>query len=102
MKHIGYFVSVNKGSNKVVAHSDADMSAVREGSFIRIGSDSVFYTVVKPEFTHIITDFDVVARNQIKINSVLDNSLLVGDNIYITYKEYELATIFNISNPGSG
>lgn len=102
MKHIGYFVSINKDSNKVIGHSDADFSVVRPGSFIRFGNDDVFYTVIKPESLHFIKDFEVISNNQIKINGNIDNILLEGDTLYLTYKEYELNTLLRVVNGGSG
>ena len=101
MKHPGFTLSIIKDSNTAIAHTEADLSNIREGSLIKFGTDDVFYTIARAEYKHYIKDFEVVSRNQIKINGDIGDSLLLGDNVYLTHKEYKLSNVIKIKSAGA-
>lgn len=95
-------VSVLKDTNRIVASSEAELGAVRPGSYIRLGTDKNFYIINKTQKIYFIKDFEVIAPNAIKINSDVGINLLQGDTLTLSYKEYELKTLLSIENSGVG
>lgn len=97
-----FSISVTKNSNRIVASSEVDWSSLREGSFIKIVGDKVFYTIGKIEKIYLIKDFTVTGPSSFDINSSVGNNLSAGDNLTLSYKEYEVDTVWSILNGGSG
>ncbi len=100
MKSLGNTVSVFKDTNQVFSCSDVDWSTVREGSYFKLSRDNVSYIVGRTSQIYFIKDFEVLSRNEIKVNSNIGPNLIVGDSLVISYKEYELSTLLSISNGG--
>jgi len=57
--------SILKNSNKGFCHSSDDVSGLREGSYIRIGNDNIFYTVKKTNPIFLIKDFTSIHPQKI-------------------------------------
>lgn len=100
MKPLGFTVSVLKDSNRVVASSEVDMAKVKPGDYFRLESEPTFFTVARTSKFFYIKDFEVFDRKTIKLSSEVGINLLPGDNLKLTYKEYELVTLIEIRNGG--
>jgi len=102
MKIIGNIGSIRQGSNRIVSSTYADWSAVREGTFVKFDGDVSFYTASYVEKRTFLKAFSAVKSNILLINENCGNNLTAGDTLVISYKEYELNTIYKIINGGSG
>ena len=106
MKNLaGNTISVFKGSSEVISSSLTDWSKVKSGSYLRIAGDDVFYTILDCQPYFLIKPFKVISPVQIAFN--LDSSenpheLLKFDIISVSFKEYELDSIFGFKNKGHG
>lgn len=99
----GNTISVFKGSSEIISSSLSDWSQVKDGAYLRIFGDDVFYTILNCEEYFFIKPFEIV--NPVKISFTLDENenpheLLMGDLITISYKEYELDSIFGFKSKG--
>lgn len=99
----GNTISVFNGSSEIISSSLADWSKVRPGSYLRIFEDDVFYTILGCEEYFFIKPFTV--ESPIQISFPLDDGenpheLLVGDILTLSYKEYELDSIFGFKDKG--
>ena len=99
----GNTISVFNGSSEIISSSLSDWSKVKSGAYIRIFGDDVFYTILDCQPYFLIKPFKVISPIQISFN--LDegenpHELLKGDILTISYKEYELDSIFGFKNKG--
>lgn len=101
MKNYGFNININKNSNAVIGHTEANWHTLKKNSLINIGNDAHFYTIGKVDPLNFISDF-VVEDNNLLINGEYENYFLADDVVIISYKEYELLTIKNITNKGIG
>lgn len=102
MNNNPFSISVSKNSNRIIASSEVDWSGLREGSFIRIKGDKVFYTIGKIDKIYLIKDFICTGPTSFDINSSIGNNLSIGDILTLSYKEYEVDTIWSILSEGRG
>ncbi len=102
MKLISRALSILKGSNKATSHSEDNVSSLREGTYIRIGNDNIFYTILSTKSIFLIKDFELLSPTRIKIKDLNHHVYLKGDTITASYKEKELLSVFNIVNGGRG
>lgn len=102
MKNLSFAASILKNTNKIITHSEADCTGVRENTFVKFKDDSTFYTVAESESLFYIKDFETISRNKLKINDDVVTVLLPNDVLTISYKEYELLTLNSIINKGVG
>jgi len=100
-KHFGYTGSIQKGTNRLIASSQANWGGLEEGSFIIFEDDQDFYKVINKENYFYIKDFDKVEQDKIFIHENVGIKLSLNDSIKLTFKEYELSSI-NVKNPGHG
>lgn len=100
MNEIGSLASILNNTNKVISQSDADWSFIREGAYFKFNKDGVFYPVVSVQEFLYIKDFVIVEANTIKIPENVNINLSVYDTLTISYKEYELLTIFTVKDKG--
>lgn len=102
MKIVGTMGSIRKGDNKIISATFSDWSAIREGTFIKFNNDSQFYIAAHSEKRTYLKDFIVLESSVIKINEDCGVNINEGDTLYISYKEYELSTIYKIISAGKG
>jgi hypothetical protein len=99
-KHFGYTASILKGTNRVIASSQADWGSLIEGSFIIFDEDDNFYKIVNKENFFYIKDFERVESDKIFIHESVGLKLGLNDSIRLTFKEYEVSEI-SIKEKGS-
>ena len=102
MKVIGNLGSIRKGDNKIISATFSDWSAIRDGTFIKFNEDSQFYISSNTEKKVFLKDFITLEPNVIKINEDCGFNINDGDSLNISYKEYELSTIYKIISAGNG
>ncbi len=102
MKNYTHSISVLKGTNKIITSSEVNLKGLREGSYIRIGNDHVFYIVSKVSPLLYVKDFEVENARTIKIKDNIGINVLTGDTLTLSHKEYKLYTLFGITNGGKG
>ncbi len=95
-----YSVAILSDTNRVVATSDVDWSGLRVGSFFRLVNTNQCFEITKTNKLFLIKDFQTESPKKILIKGDIGISLLVGDSILISYKEFELLTVFEITNGG--
>lgn len=100
MKIIGKRASIISNTNKLYSSSQADWSAIREGSYFKFLEDNDFYVVNKKEKIFYIKDAEVVNPSVIKINSDISTELQVEDSVIISFKEFEISTLIQILDGG--
>jgi len=100
-KYFGYTASILKGSNRLIASSQANWAGLPAGSFIMFDDDEDFHKIVNKESFFLIKDFEKIADDQIMINENIGVKLSLNDSIKLTFKEYELSGV-NINKTGSG
>ncbi len=93
-------VSILKGSNKAITHSEDNVSSLREGTYIRFGNDNIFYIVLSTKSIFLIKDFLFLSPTRIKIKDLNYHVYLKGDTITVSYKEKELLSVFSIIEAG--
>lgn len=100
-KKYGYTASVDQGSNKIIACSKANWAAVRDGSFITIDADEVFYKVISKKKFIYKKDVTVLNQSQLKLNTNAGALLSVDDDISFTCNEYYVSLV-TIAQGGQG
>ncbi len=94
--------SIIKGTNRVVCSSNIKRADVRVGSLLKFQKGKSYYNVTAVDDIYLIKDFKSNGGQSIEIEGNLDINLNVGDEIIISYKEYELSAVWGITKPGSG
>lgn len=97
-----YIISVKNGENKALACSQVDFGALREGACIKFGTDKIFYKIAAKNQIFYIKEFVKGSPNCIKILEDIGENICVGDELTISYKEYEAFTVLSVINPGEG
>jgi hypothetical protein len=95
-----FTISVEKDSNLLIGSSDEKFAGIRDGSLIKIDEDSFLYTVIGKNNWLYIEDFTLSDSKTIKIDKNIGVNLQKGDNIKISFKEFELVMIENILDKG--
>ena len=93
-------LSILKDTNKLITSSEDNLSCIRSGSFIKLGNDSVIYTIAKTNKISFTSDFDVQTPTKLLINDNTNIKLQKNDVIKISYKEYELDHVSDIKDCG--
>ena len=101
MKNFGRNINIDKNTNVVIGHTEVDFSSARINSLINIDKDGHFYTIGAIEPFNFISDF-TIKNNDLIIPGNVESYFLFEDILTISYKEYELLTILNINNKGTG
>lgn len=100
-KYFGYTASILKGSNRLIASSQANWAGLPTGSFVIFDEDEDFYKVVDKESFFLVKDFEKIEDDKILIKENVGVKLSLNDSIKLTFKEYELSNV-TIRNSGSG
>tara|TARA_Y100000310_G_scaffold343188_2_gene449710 strand:+ start:717 stop:1592 length:876 start_codon:yes stop_codon:yes gene_type:complete len=101
-KKYGYTVSTTQGFNKVTACAKAAWGTLKNGSFIAIDDDDVFYRVInKNKFLYAKNVEVIDGGNKLKINENIGSMLGSDDDLTFTNKEYKITTA-SISEGGAG
>lgn len=100
MKSFGVSASVGIGTNKIVSSTLCNWAKVKIGSFFKFKNDESWFKIVNIKNLYWIKDFNVKHRNIITIPEIVFPYLGINDELQITYKEYELAEVRVVSDPG--
>ena len=92
-KQFGYTASILKDTNRLIASSQANWSALRNGSYIIFDDDDEFYKVVDKEEFFYIKEFKVLDSNLILVEGSTDIRLSLNDNVSLTFKEFEAGSV---------
>ena len=85
MKPEIFQASIEKGSNKLYLESDRNV-ATRNGAFIKLGPNDIFYRVESSEKINIKRKFTFDSQHLV-IKGNFDYRLFMGDNAKITFEE---------------
>ncbi len=99
MKKSSLNASILHDTNLFMATSDEDWGSLRQGTSIRFGQDSIYYSVAKTEKFLYIKDFEIIEPFRVVINGDTGIIFLKGDSIDLSYKEAELNS-FQIKSGG--
>jgi len=102
MKNTPLIGSILEQTNQIISPGDSDWSHIRPGSLIKFKNDEVFYTVSRADKHLLVKDFTTTNSNNIKINTNAGTLFSIGDTLTISYKEWELLTVFSIIDGGIG
>lgn len=105
MKIFNFNVSVTNGSPEVISQSSSKWNGVSERCYIRIGKDSISYSIKSLEDFKLSEKFIVSEQSEkiIKIENVdLYPYILDKDEVELMFKEYEVFDVENIIESGSG
>ena len=91
MKSEIFQASIEKGSNKLFLESDREV-ATRNGAFIKLGPNDIFYRVESSEKINIKRKFTFDSDHLI-IKGNFDYRLSMGDNAKISFEEFEAVNI---------
>jgi len=94
-------VTLKEGSNRAYAGTEADLSALRTGSFLKIIDVNGLYTVVGTEKQFFIKKFENLGNATISIAEDVSGILAPGDQVKVSFKEYIIGEFF-LKSSGSG
>lgn len=100
MSNLQYTVSIKNNSNKVVSSSEEKFIGIRQNSLIKIGNDNNLYTIKEKNNYFLIKNFSVFNAKTIVIEDDVSD-IQLEDVLQISYKEYELTSIFDIVDGGT-
>lgn len=102
MKNANFSGSILNGTKKIVSNSDADWRGMKEGHIVQFKQDNLTYQAVKPESFFYIRDFETTDENTLIVKENTSIYLSINDELTISFKEYELLTVYEIINGGKG
>lgn len=97
-----FTVSILKDTNRVVANSNINWAGIKNGSYIKFKNIPALFTIYETRNLLIFKDFSLVNNRTIQINQDIGIDIQKDDELKIIYKEYELVSVFGISNAGTG
>ncbi len=102
MAHINpkFTISVAENSDRIVGSSEEKFLGIRPGSLIKIGDNSILYTITEKESSLFIKNFTLKDVRTIIVDENLGVDIQQGDTISISYKEYELGMVLEIIEAG--
>lgn len=93
-KKYGYTVSTTQSSSKVIACAKVNWGSLKNGSFITIGGDDIFYKVIdKKKFLYSQSVDVVESGKKLRINENIGNLLGIDDDLSFTNKEYDIENV---------
>lgn len=101
MSNLQYTISIKNNSNKIISSSEEKFIGVRDGSLIKIDDDSNLYTINGRDNYFYIKNFSVSDSRTIILDEDVGMDLQAGDNLKISFKEWELSSITDIIDGGS-
>lgn len=93
-------LSILKDSNKAIFSTDSDLQTLRNGTYLRINNDNLFYTICNKAEILYNRDFKTETVKKIVISDDTKSNIGINDEIFISYKEYELLTLMGIMKGG--
>ncbi len=102
MKNLNLIGSILHATKKIISNADSDWRGIREGHIVKFQTDNLTYQAVKTEPFFYIRDFEVIDDHTLAIHDNTSVFLSKGDDITISFKEYELLTVFQVVNGGKG
>lgn len=100
MKVFGTTANICIGTNKVISSTNCYWGKVISGSYFKFNKDSDWIKIVNSKSLLWIKEFTSKHKNVIILSENAFPYLQIGDELEITYKEYELLGIKVISNTG--
>jgi hypothetical protein len=102
MKSLSNLVSIEKNTNRIIGNTSSDWSLVKMGDFLRFSGEDLLYQLLESNKFSVIKKFETDPNNpkKIKIKDNMGLDLCRGDELILSYKEYELMAVFEILNPG--
>jgi len=94
--------SAKEGDNRVVCESRFQPHYIKPGCYIKFEELADHYMVSKSEDSMYIFDFEYYSRGVLLVREEEAMNLVIGDEIDITYKEYEVGSNIIIQNGGVG
>lgn len=101
MSNLQYTISIKNNSNKIISSSEEKFIGIRDGSLIKIDDDSNLYTIIGRDNYFFIKNFNVSDPRTIILDENIGMDLQVGDNLNLSFKEYELSSITDIIDGGN-
>ena len=94
MKPETFEASIEKGSNKLYLRSAFEV-VIRNGAFIKLGSNDVFYKTESAEKINIKRKFSADGT-ELRIKGNFDYKLFMGDSAQISFEEFEAVNLGKI------
>ena len=94
--------SVKQGDNRVVCESRFQPHYIKPGCYIKFEESADHYMISRAEDSMYIFDFEHNSRGAVLIKEDEAINLVIGDEIDITYKQYEVSSNITINNGGVG
>ena len=101
-KVVDYFASIKSGTNRVVGQADNDWETIRDGSHLKFVNDPVHYLVASTKKYFFIKSFTSDDGKSILIPEDTGIEMMLNDTVTVSYKDYEVIDVVNITNGGSG
>ena len=100
-KQFGYTASILKDTNRLVASSQADWGALRNGSYILLEGDDQFYKVIGTDHFFYIKEAETLSEDTLLINDNTGIKITLNDLLTFTSKYYQVKSA-KISLTGKG
>lgn len=97
-----FTISVEENSNKIIGSSEEKFIGIRPGSLIKVNNEQTLYTILNKESSFYIKSFNLLDPKTLIIDDNIGVNLQIGDNIQISYKEYEAILVLDILSGGQG
>ncbi len=94
--------SIIHGTNKLISSSHSDFSTIRAGSFIKFTKDTNHYIAGQISPLFFLVEFKKIGDRQIEINGDTGININIFDSVTISFKEWEIQSVINLTNPGKG
>lgn len=92
-KKYGYTASASKGSNRVIACSKANWEVVKDGSFIVLDKDDMFYKVLGKKKFIFQKEVSVLNSTQLKFDGLAGAMIGLDDDIELMSEEYNVNSV---------
>jgi len=102
MKSFGTTCSVAYNSNRVVSSCQCHWGKVKPGAFLQFAGEDKHYKIIESKDLYYIKNFEIKNKNALLVNDNIFPDITPKDSLEISYKEYELLELGNITNPGKG
>ena len=99
MKTITGQISIKQGNKEAYSNSESNFKHIKTNSSIRIGDSEDFYTIKKIEPVFYVKPFSG-QQKQIKLNEDIGVGITYGDQLVLSFKEYQLLTVVKVSSKG--
>ena len=90
-KQITYTGTVIKGSNKLIASNEADLSFLRDNSYVTVKGQDYFYKIVGKDKSLYIKDAEVKSDDSLSVLGEDRFNFCVNDSVTFTHKQYTVS-----------